>query len=385
MEQVDYRKKLDEYLLEKLRQQNDPDYGKDDREEMAGVRESDRRNALASSLMKSAAQMGTIGGKAADTSSVDDMATRMAGVNKMRLGEIGDRRAQADKQFGINADVYKYLAEKQTQQERMSKEDKYRADTLAQNKSKADREAAAKEAERAENKRRYDADREIKERELSLKETESNNALASKTKNLTEAEKVVDKEFAQEYNAWTSGGAKSARLEIDKLKGVADSLRKQEVTTGGLTGVFPDRITSNRVLKARADVESTVMNSLRAILGAAFTEKEGQRIIKATWNEADSTENNLARLDRLVSDLENKASDKNNKARYLEANGTLKGYQMNSSAIASEGGPMGGPGTATAGQDKVDPKIADFARKNRLDYGRAAHILKQRGYTPDEQ
>lgn len=143
----------------------------------------------------------------------------------------------------------------------------------------------------------------------------------------TDGEKVVDKEFAKEYNDWTSGGGESARNEITKLKNVADNLRTGAVTTGGMTGMFPDRMTTKETLSARADVESTVMNSLKAILGNAFTEKEGQRIIKATWNESDTTENNLARIERLVADLESKANAKDEKSMYFSENGTLKGWK----------------------------------------------------------
>lgn len=147
--------------------------------------------------------------------------------------------------------------------------------------------------------------------------------------NLTKGDISVDQKFAPDYNEWTSGGGDVALNEINKLKGVADRLRSKEVTTGGLTGMFPDRITSEKVLSARADIESTIMKSLRALLGAQFTEKEGQRVINATWNEADTTENNLERVNRLVSDLESQAKAKNAKAHYFQQHGTLKGFSNN--------------------------------------------------------
>lgn len=169
----------------------------------------------------------------------------------------------------------------------------------------------------------------LKERELALKDREEKAKLA---KGSSEGQKALDKDFAKDYNDWTSGGAKSARSEINKLTSVVQDLKNKKVTTGGLTGLFPDQMTSDKVLSARADVQSTVMNSLRAILGAQFTEKEGERIIKNTWNEADSTQNNVARLERLVSDLTNQAADKDTKARYYEQYGTLSGYKGMGSA-----------------------------------------------------
>ena len=153
---------------------------------------------------------------------------------------------------------------------------------------------------------------------------------------LTKAQETVDREFGKEYSQWTSGGADKAKNEIEKLRLVAAGLRSGNVTTGGLTGFFPDRMTSNEVLSARADVNSTVMNRLRAILGAQFTEKEGERIIKNTWNEADSTQNNLVRLERLIQDLEAQAIAKDQKARYYENFGTLQGFKSGSNVAVRE-------------------------------------------------
>lgn len=168
-------------------------------------------------------------------------------------------------------------------------------------------------------------DRDYKRQMLDLERAKVGKETKEKA---NEGQKTLDRAVAKEYQEWTSGGQKTAQSEINKLKSVADKLRNKQITTGGLTGMFPDRVTSNEVLGARADVESTVMNSLRAILGAQFTENEGKRIIQNTWNEGDSTQNNLARLDRLVTDLQNKAQDKSQKAGYFEqSGGTLKGFK----------------------------------------------------------
>jgi hypothetical protein len=141
----------------------------------------------------------------------------------------------------------------------------------------------------------------------------------------TEGQRAVDKDFAKDYNEWSAGGAKIARTEIDKLKGVAQKLRNNEISLGRENRLIPDLLADNDRLGARADVQSTVMNSLRALLGAQFTEKEGQRIIENTWNENDSEENNQARVDRLIKDLENQANDKDAKARLYERTGSIKG------------------------------------------------------------
>ncbi len=183
---------------------------------------------------------------------------------------------------------------------------------------------------------------------------------------LTEAEKTVDKTFGKDYVDWTSGGRQSALSEINKLEGVVGRLG-DKVTTGGLTGMLPDRLTSNDVLSARSDVQSTVMNSLRAILGAAFTEKEGERVIRNTWNEADSTENNKARLQRLVDNLKDQAAAKDAQSNYYEGNRTLSGYKPVSEINMSP--------RAT----KQDSEAVSWAKKNPND-PRSAAILKANGF-----
>ncbi len=168
----------------------------------------------------------------------------------------------------------------------------------------------------------------LKERQVSAQER----ALHHKTANgaqmkLTKGQETVDREFGKEYSEWTSGSDEVAQTEINKLRSVAARLKKKDVTTGGMTGMLHDRVTSTSVLSARADVSSTIMNSLRVILGAAFTEKEGQQVINNTWNEADSTANNLARVERLAGDLEAKAKAKTEKAQHYEQHGTLSNYR----------------------------------------------------------
>ena len=154
-------------------------------------------------------------------------------------------------------------------------------------------------------------------------ETSKTRAEASGRGGMTAGQKKLDEAYAKDYNDWTSGGAKAAASEISKIRDVIGSLKNKEVTTGGMTGMFPDQMTSNSVLKVRSDVQSTIMSSLRAIMGASFTEKEGERVIKNTWNESDSTENNIARLERLVGNLESQANDNNKKAELFGRSGSI--------------------------------------------------------------
>lgn len=202
-----------------------------------------------------------------------------------------------------------------------------------------------------------------RETQLEIAGLRTNASTAQRAAKPTPGQETVDKTFAKEYDSWSSGGASRALTEIDKLDAVAKALEKRTVTTGFLTGVFPDRITSDKVLSARSDVQSSVMSSLRETLGAQFTEKEGERVIKNTWNEADSTENNLARINRLVSNLRADAEAKAAKAKYFEQNGTLVGYR----------GPEPTVGIARATPAPIDKTSASYqdTRQQAINWARA--------------
>lgn len=246
----------------------------------------------------------------------------------------------------------------------------FRTGTERLQQEQAERGWAFKENEALRDQRNKELDRGLKREEMYGK-----TAAGPK---LTKAQEVVDSEFGKEYAGWTSGGRDSAYSEIEKLRTVANNLKNSNVTTGGLTGVLPDRMTSNAVLQARADVQSTVMNSLRAILGAQFTEKEGERIIKNTWNESDSTQNNLARVNRLVADLEAKAAAKDAKSQFYEEVGSLRGYKAGQS-VAGRRQPVMTPGNR---EINILPR-ANAAGAGRVDYNalsdeELARIYQQR-------
>lgn len=261
-----------------------------------------------------------------DTARNKDAQTQLANQLMQSFSQIGEGLANRAGTTNIKMPAAQFAAE-QAQAVASNNKEKL-AGLMEQYQLMSDKEKAKIDAEN----RKLQAEDRAFERDYKNKMLQLEVAkLGKESKEKQSAgQRELDKQVAKEYQDWTSGGQKIAQSEINKLKGVADKLRNNELTTGGLTGLFPDRLTSNQVLGARADVESTVMNSLRAILGAQFTENEGKRIIQNTWNEGDSTQNNLARLDRLVNDLENKAMDKSQKANYFEqSGGTLAGYKAN--------------------------------------------------------
>lgn len=145
---------------------------------------------------------------------------------------------------------------------------------------------------------------------------------------LTEGEKAVDKDYSKDYNDWNSSGKTVLNKNLELLRQAKSSLEKDPSLSGGFTGVASDRFTADKVLKQRQKVGSAVMNSLKATLGSQFTEKEGERILKNSYNEAASSDTNIESLDAIINQLEQQAANNDAKARYFEQNkGTLKGYK----------------------------------------------------------
>jgi hypothetical protein len=140
----------------------------------------------------------------------------------------------------------------------------------------------------------------------------------------------VDKEFAKEYVAFrAAGGYADTVKQLDQLKGVLASLRSGRNLTGPALGRTPDLIrgfTNEESIATRDAVEEVVQRNLRLVLGAQFTEREGERLIARAYNEKLSEAENAKRLERLITQIESAARAKEDAANYFEENGTLTGW-----------------------------------------------------------
>ena len=74
-------------------------------------------------------------------------------------------------------------------------------------------------------------------------------------------------------------------------------------------------------------VEEVVQRNLRLVLGAQFTEKEGERLISRAFDPSLSEKENKKRVDRLLNQIEKAANAKQKAAEYFEKHGTLKGFK----------------------------------------------------------
>lgn len=151
---------------------------------------------------------------------------------------------------------------------------------------------------------------------------------------LTPGQKKLDETFAKEYSEWNAAGGFAATMkDIEKLKNdVLDNLDPENQRGDQLSGVLEKTPLVGQALfpKEKAitqNLESVVMKSLKKILGGQFSEKEGQKLIEAAYDEQLSDAENYKRVKNLVEQLETMAKAKEASSKYFEKHGTLKGYK----------------------------------------------------------
>ena len=154
----------------------------------------------------------------------------------------------------------------------------------------------------------------------------------------TKAQEAVDRNFAKTYEEYVaSGGYADVEKSLSQLEEAAQALSKtdamgnpQEPLTGSVRGRLPDFVrtfTNPKAVAVKEKVEEVVQRNLRLVLGAQFTEKEGERLISRAYNSALSPEENKARVERLITQIREAAASKEAAAKHYENFGTLAEYK----------------------------------------------------------
>lgn len=145
--------------------------------------------------------------------------------------------------------------------------------------------------------------------------------------------KSTDEAFSKDYLAFRNGGASDAARQLAQLKDVAMQLAQpKSALTGPYIGSVPDALlkfteTGRNAIAMKERVDEVVQRSLRAILGAQFTEKEGERLIARAYNPNLNESENAIRVNRLLTQLTQAFQAKQSAAQHFERNGTLQGWQ----------------------------------------------------------
>ena len=140
----------------------------------------------------------------------------------------------------------------------------------------------------------------------------------------------VDKKYADDFVQWETGGASDATKSRAQLQAVQAQLKSGKNLTGPVIGSMPDSVlafTNKEAIETRQAVEEVVQRNLKAVLGGAFTQKEGDALIARAFNPRLSEEQNSARLARLLKQIELASDAKTAAADHYRAYGTLRGWK----------------------------------------------------------
>lgn len=147
------------------------------------------------------------------------------------------------------------------------------------------------------------------------------------------AAEVLDKAYAPKYVEFKLQDQSGMSKSIAQLVDVQTLLQQPGMKiTGPVIGAVPDSLKAffpagQRAITARELTEEVIQQSLRQILGAQFTQKEGESLMARTFNDKLSPEENLLRGQRLLTQIVEAYTDQTNAAQYFEENGTLAGFK----------------------------------------------------------
>lgn len=142
--------------------------------------------------------------------------------------------------------------------------------------------------------------------------------------------KAADTAFGKEYSEFRAGGG-SANLKknIGLLESAVGDLKSGKVKTGGMTGFLGNDVQdviNPQVSIARDKIRAAIQGTLKQVLGAQFTEKEGEAIFNRAFNPRLSNEENARRVQAELDSLKEMANAKEEATKYFEEHGTLTGF-----------------------------------------------------------
>ena len=150
---------------------------------------------------------------------------------------------------------------------------------------------------------------------------------------ITEGSKQLDADYAKKYSEWTSTGIPDAIKNLDKLRNarkiVAEYAARGDMSLSGkVVGQTPSGLRTTKSLVTEQDVQSIAQAGLRAVLGSAFTEDEGKRIMRTSYDVNLPPEENLKRIDATLKELEERMANNMSKMRFFENNNySLNGWR----------------------------------------------------------
>ena len=208
----------------------------------------------------------------------------------------------------------------------------------------------------------------------------------------TPGEEKVDLGFVDEARVWSTTGRPTFLSKVGKLDEILTALGESDSISGAWVGTlvesewFPE---SMKALLARDSlntldlIRSIVFESLRDTLGAQFTEREGDRLVAASYNIYLPEEMNRRRIMRLQQEITATAENKDRMVRHHNLGGdgtagtgderTFINYQ---NPYIMGGDPLSGHGRDTVAMAHVvlNPSDYDVLESGTMEQAIAADV-----------
>jgi len=271
-----------------------------DRSAEQPLRDSNSDLALINLFGQAANQAGTIGGKAASSAPLDQLTQRAMQGNQQQMAQMEQDRQQVGQDEDRQLKMLQYFGKSDDAARAAKATEDYRNKTLKQK----------------------DTELEIRKGEAAAKQDKSSGT--------NEGLKALDRDYAKDYNDWTSTGRSGYEKNLKLLSDAKAELEASKGnfgTSGNIVGRMPDALRSENSRVIQQKVQSAAQGAMKAALGSAFTEKEGTRIMNLSYDPTLSPERNMAKIDEAIADIKAKAEDQEGKSRYFEKNQTLKDYK----------------------------------------------------------
>lgn len=186
-----------------------------------------------------------------------------------------------------------------------------------------------------------------------------------------EGQKAVDRKFGKDYADYVSGGAATAQQALDELRAQSVKLDPQSAeftqASGPLLGAFPNFLRKRIAgpgFAIQQNIERNIQASLRQVLGAQYTQIEGENLLARTFDPSLDESENKKRLDSLITRLDRAKTEKDRAVEYFRANGTLEGFHGKTDWTAADFAPSDLPEVQPSEPGPTQPASGAITRIN---------------------
>lgn len=347
---LDHRARLAKALADEEERQarmDDPEYRKLASADRTEAAQGSNQNAFAAALAKSAAQIGTLGGKTADSSAVDDLAQGLDKSSRNYYADLAGQEQQTDLRRERSMKAKQLLAERQSQLEAAgasaaaaAEEKGYRRKRDAE--ALADRQAGRADA-MAERRLRREEMGEHRDRTYGLKTDEK-----------------LDRDTHQHSEVLARSGIPSAVTQLERVHELLPE-KGDAPGYGRVAGALPDFMVSQEGEDLRQGVQTLFNIELKDRSGAAVTDQELARLRKefgqGTWKSEDQLRTGIAqyeaRLKEVIRNI-NAGADPNAISEYSRRGGRNFGEFKGRGFPKKDEGAEGGTAIAAPDQKALD-------------------------------